>query len=95
MKLVLIEISLCANFHEKQKTHKVRAIYIAQRGGPRQRFCISTYTDKNSNRFQIGPFSKVGTVLTLKENNHDCLFILFLMFEIVKYYLELKNNLEI
>ena len=50
---------------------------------------------KNSNRFQIGPFSKVGTVLTLKENNHDCLFILFLMFEIVKYYLELKNNLEI
>ena len=26
MKLVLIEISLCANFHEKQKTHKVRAI---------------------------------------------------------------------
>ena len=28
MKLVLIEISLCANFHEKQKTHKVRAICI-------------------------------------------------------------------
>ena len=48
-----------------------------------------------SSRFQIGPFSKVGTVLTLKENNHDCLFILFLMFENVKYYLELKNNLEI
>ena len=30
MKLVLIEISLCANFHEKQKTHKVRAICIAK-----------------------------------------------------------------
>ena len=29
MKLVLIEISLCANFHEKQKTHKVRAICIS------------------------------------------------------------------
>ena len=26
VKPVLIEISLCTNFHEKQKTHKVRAI---------------------------------------------------------------------